>query len=189
MPSAVSMPGQHTRSTRLSRLAAIQEPRFYPAWRRSRNPGFIPLGGDPGTQVLSRLAAIQESRFYPAWRRSRNLDFIPLGGYSGTQALSRLAAIQEPRFYLAWQQSRNPGFVSLGSNPGTQVLSRLAALSRFIGWMPQDSACISANGIACAAKIPLSTVMAHAFCSLFLCAMFCLLRTGFGYCGVFDDSR
>ena len=75
MPSAVSMPGQHTRSTRLSRLAAIQESRFYPAWRQSRNLGFIPLGGDPGTQVLSRLAAIQE----------------PI--------LSRLAAIQEPRFY------------------------------------------------------------------------------------------
>jgi len=58
MPSAVSMPGQHTRSTRLSRLAVIQESSFYPAWRQSRNPAFIPLGGDPGTQVLSHLAAI-----------------------------------------------------------------------------------------------------------------------------------
>ena len=40
---------------------------------------FIPLGGNPGIQVLSRLAAIQES------------------------ILSRLAAIQEPGFYPAWQ--------------------------------------------------------------------------------------
>ena len=90
MPSAVSMPGQHTRSTRLSRLAAIQESRVYPAWRQSRNPGFIPLGGDPGIHFIPLGG-------------DPGIHFIPLGGDPGTQVLSRLAAIQEPRFYPAWR--------------------------------------------------------------------------------------
>jgi len=60
---------------------------------------FIPLGGNPGIQVLSRLAAIQESSFYPAWRQSRNPAFILLGGDPGTQVLSHLAAIG---WFIGW---------------------------------------------------------------------------------------
>ena len=64
----------------LSRLAAIQEPSVYPAWRWFENPAFILLGGDSGALCLSRLVAVRKSSIHLAWPRFRNPVFIPLGG-------------------------------------------------------------------------------------------------------------
>ena len=123
----------------------LDRPSVYTAWRHPGNPGFIPLGGIPGTQVLSRLAASRNPRFYPAWRHPGNPGFIPLGGIPRTQVLSRLAASQEPRFYPAWWHPKNPGFIPLGGE---------SAQDTFI--LPLAYA-VSTTSADCRAKMPFVT--------------------------------